>query len=206
MTAATDHADRVDVWFDSSCPFTWVTSRWLVEFAGQRPVDLAWHPMSLGITNEGNEIPPEWQERVARGWQGARLMAAVYAEHGSDALGRLYTAVGRRLHVDGRTFDREVAVEALAEAGLPETLADALDDERWNGPLRTSHEEGQAAVGTTTGSPVVALAGKAFFGPILTTIPRGEDAVRLYDGLALAYSVPSFAELKRGRDGAPVPS
>ena len=203
MSTATPEPVPVTFWFDPSCPFTWMTSRWMLEVAEQRPLDITWRVMSSAIANEGNEVPAEFVPFVAAAWKGARVAVAVGEDHDSDTLGRFYTALGQRSHVGGQLIDEELILKALAEVGLPSELAAAADDPAYDGAVRASHAESQAAAGDTFGSPVVAIEGRAFFGPVVTPIPRGVDALRLFDGLRNLSAVPQFAELKRARNGPP---
>jgi len=193
----------VTFWFDPSCPFTWMTSRWMHEVAEQRPLDITWRVMSSPITNEVNEVPAEIAPFVAAAWKGARVAVAVAEQHDSDTLGRFYTALGQRSHVGGQLIDETVILKALAEVGLPSELAAAADDPAYDVAVRASHAQSQEAVGGTFGSPVVAIDGRAFFGPVVTPIPRGADALRLFDGLHNLAAVPQFAEVKRARNGPP---
>lgn len=193
--------ETIDLWFDAACPFAWLTSRWVEEVAALRPVEVRWHPMSLVMVNEDVNLSDERRARLAGVERGPRVALVVGRDHGNDALGRYYTAIGTRLHVDQRPFSRELVEEALEEAGLPQGLADAMDDASLDAEVRLMHDEGQAAVGHKTGTPVVVLdGGHGFFGPVVSVLPRGDDALRLYDGLRLVQSVESFAELKRSRD------
>ena len=197
-------AVAVDVWFDPACPWTWATSRWLTDHvAPHRPLELRWHVMSLAVLHEGAELPPERAARVEAGRRALRLLAAVGQRHGSEALGRLYTAVGTRVHRDGRLPDAELAAEALAEVGLDTALVTALDDVSLDAVVRSSHDEGQAVVGEAAGSPVLSLDGRGFFGPVLTPVPKGQEALDLFEGLRLLAGTRSFAEVKRARSGPP---
>lgn len=189
------------MWFDAGCPFTWRTSRWLRAVASRRGATVDWRIMSLAILNEGKEIPEQF--RALLGWSlgTQRLLLATREKHGSDAVDRLYTAIGTRRHDQGADPDRSLLVDSLAEAGLPADLIDAADDEGLTEALRASHKEGQERVGAESGSPIVALGdGPGFFGPVVVPIPEGEAGDRLFDALALLSTVPEFSELKRSRN------
>lgn len=189
----------IDLWFDPSCPFAWMTSRWAREVAALRPVAIRWRLMSLAIVNEGETLSDRHRAALERSTRALRVLAATDRDHGNDALGRLYATIGERVHPGGRDLDDAVLAEALAEAGLPAALASAADDVALDDLVRRSHDEGQEAVGTRIGTPLVRIGQRAFFGPVVNPTPRGEDAARLYDAIAALDAVPGFSELKRGR-------
>jgi hypothetical protein len=195
--------DRVDLWFDPQCPFTWRTSRWLTEVAAERGMRVDWHVMSLAVLNAGKDAPEHVLRRRAQGLVTGRLFAAVREAHGGDALARLYTEFGSRMHEQGREPGAELYREALTAVGLPGELTDAGVGETHQAALEASHAAGQERVGTEAGSPVLAFDGRrGFFGPIVVPAPTGDAALRLLDGLALVTAVPGFSELKGAR-GAP---
>ncbi len=194
---------RVDVWFDPACPFSWMTSRWLVEVAQQRPLDLHWQVMSLAVLNEGKELPPPYDQRMRDARRAVRFAIAAAQRHGDEVLGALYTALGERIHLQQRGFDDAVAREALTELGLDADLVEALDDAAYDDAVASSHRRGQQAVGEDVGTPVVALDGRAFFGPVVTPIPHGQKGLDLFDGLLLLSRTNAFSELKRARSGPP---
>ncbi len=115
----------------------------------------------------------------------------------------LYTALGTRIHLQGREIDRTLVEEALQEVGLPTSLADAMETTEYDKALRASHHKGIDLVGQEVGTPVIAVESVAFFGPVVTPAPKGEDAGKLWDGVVLVASTPGFYELKRSREKGP---
>lgn len=199
MTAV--QTTNADFWFDPACPFAWITSRWILEVEQVRDISVTWHIMSLAFLNEDKDIPDSYREFLSTAWQPVRVLMAAKNHHGQDVLLPLYTALGTRRHNDGREFTREMIEEALTEAGLPTDLADAMDDESYDEDIRKSHRRGMDQVGDEVGTPTIAFEGAAFFGPVLSKIPRGEDAGLLWDGCVAVAKVPYFYELKRSRTG-----
>jgi 2-hydroxychromene-2-carboxylate isomerase len=199
-TAPEARRATVDFWFDPVCPFAWATSRWVVEVAQSRPLDARWHLMSLYLLNQGRrDISSEFDDFLTSGRHIGRVFAAAAAELSDEVLGDLYTAFGELVHVQGRPREVATVVEALPGCGLPESLVAAWDDPTWDAAVAVSHERAIDAVGEELGTPVLAIDGTAYFGPVLAPVPTGPAALRLWDGLRMMASVPGFAELKRAR-------
>ncbi|MFC8275561.1 disulfide bond formation protein DsbA [Streptomyces sp. NPDC057271] len=195
----------VDFWFDPTCPWAWLTSRWVLEVAAHRPLDVRWRVMSLTVLNEGRtDLDERWHRDLALRMEPVRICAAAEERYGSGVLGRLYTELGIRFHLDKAPRERVTYAAALAAAGLDPGLAEAAGSEAFDGAVRASHAEGIGRVGTDVGTPVLAVGDVAFFGPVVTPVPRGEDAVRLWDGVLAVAGTDGFFELKRTRTRDPL--
>ncbi len=202
---AQEKRDQVDFWFDPLCPWAWITSRWMVEVQQVRPVDVRWHVMSLAALNEGrDELSDEYKEFLKHAWGPVRVCMAAAKQHGDRVLGDLYTAMGTRFHNEKADRGKETVAAALAEVGLPVELADAMDSAEYDDEVRSSHAEGIDRVGYEVGTPVISVNGASIFGPVVSPIPRGDDAARLWDGVLAVMSTDGFFELKRSRTRDPI--
>jgi 2-hydroxychromene-2-carboxylate isomerase len=196
---------RVDFWFDPICPWAWITSRWMLEVQQVRPVTTSWHVMSLAVLNEDKEdLPERYREGMRAAWGPVRVLIAAEQAYGPEVLLPLYTALGNRFHLEKAPRDAETIAAALAEAGLPASLAAAIDSTEYDAAVRASHGEGIERVGYEVGTPVISVGEMSVFGPVVSPIPRGEAAGRLWDGVLLIAGVDGFFELKRSRTRDPI--
>jgi hypothetical protein len=189
---------NADFWFDPSCPYTWVTARWLVEVTSVRPVSVCWRVMSLSVLNEGRDDDPEGDPDGYL-WVPVRICAAVREEFGHEALGRFYAELW---HPDHRSGDWTAShTGALARAGLPERLVEAGTSTAHDAAVRASHAEAMAELGPHVGTPIVATTTAegnrvAFFGPVMSRVPTGARAGELWDATLVVAGSPGFHELK----------
>lgn len=199
-----------DFWFDPICPWAWLTSRWMLEVERVRAVQTRWHVMSLAVLNEGRDLPEQYLDLMTRAWTPVRVVTAARITSGDDVVLPLYSAIGNRIHLQGERDFRVACEQALAEVGLPVALLDAADSDALDGQLRAEHHRGMDPVGMDVGTPVIHVPGPdasapvAFFGPVISPVPRGEAAGRLWDGVVAVAATPGFFELKRTRTVGPI--
>ncbi len=202
-TTPSSDRDQVEFWFDPLCPWAWMTSRWVTEVEKVRDIDVTWNVMSLAVLNEGRELDERYVEMMTKAWGPVRVVTAAKELHGQDVVKPLYDAIGTAVHPGGEQDLHAATVAGLAEAGLPADLIRFADSEEYDEQLRASHQRGISLVGEDVGTPVVAVNGVAFFGPVVTPAPTGEAAARLWDGCVLVAGTPGFYELKRSRTEGP---
>ncbi|NLS10597.1 disulfide bond formation protein DsbA [Nesterenkonia sp. MY13] len=195
-------AERVDFWFDPICPFAYVTSRWMLEVEKVRDVEVQWHVMSLGVLNEkGNPAPTEDEDILAR-WIPART-STIVAQSAPEKIGDFYTAIGTEIHAKGQRDFEAASRTALAAIGLDEALVEEAKTDKHDEVMRASHHEGISKVGQDVGTPIVSFGDTAFFGPVVTRVPTGEEAGKIFDGAVALAGYPYFFELKRTRTERP---
>ena len=196
----------VEFFFDPVCPWAWITSRWMVEVSEQRQLDVDWRFICLRFVNAHRDYATEFRPGYEEGHNlGMRLLRAAAAQKDRDAaeVGRLYTLLGNRIHVEGRRgdlMDPDGLRVTLQDEGFPAELADAAYDETWDEPVRTDTEVALGRAGRDVGTPIITFGGDgapSFFGPVISRIPRGEEAVELFDAVERVARFPGFAELKR---------
>lgn len=194
----------VDFWFDPACPWAWIASRWILEAEKVRPVRPVFHVMSLAVLNQGRDLPDGYRQFLDGSWPAVRVALAVEREYGQESLAAFYTAIGTRYHPQGEQRNRETTEKALADVGLPTSLAELGETGDWDDDLRASHHRGMDPVGDDVGTPVIHYNGSAIFGPVLTPAPTGEDAGRVLDAVVTLTTFSGFYELKRTRESGPV--
>lgn len=190
---------QVEFWFDPACPWAWRTSLWAREVGKVREISLTWHLMSLAILNEGLDLSSEERALYDLTWSPVRVCAAAARSCGQEGLGAIYLALGRRIHEGKGLNDPDLVSGALRDASLPLDLATAGDTQEFDDEIRASHESGQKAVGMTSGTPITAVDGVGFHGPVISRVPKGEEAGRLFDGVVAFALTDGFSELSRAR-------
>lgn len=201
-------SQSVKFWFDVTCPFAWATSRWVKEVEKVRDITVEFVPMSLAVLNDGRDLPEEYTNMMQAAWGPARVFAKVATEEPTK-VDDLYTIMGNKVHGEeqgGKTgygaYD-ELIKEALAEAGLDASYAEVANTEDADEALRAFHNEGINSVGNEVGTPVIKLGDTAFFGPVITRIPTGEEAGEIFDAAVRLSAYPYFFEIKRSRTEMP---
>lgn len=208
----------VDFFFDPVCPWAWVTSRWVVEVAEQQHLAIDWRFICLRMVNAEKDyerdFAPSYVNVHGGGQRLLRVGAAARAAGGNDAVARLYTALGIELHNKGRSaaelVEGSLALlpDALQNAGLAASLADAADDHTLDVVLGAETELALSRTGKGVGTPIITFAPGtdrevSFFGPVINRIPRGDEAMRLWEAVEVIARTPGVSELKRTIRGRP---
>ncbi len=203
----------LEFFFDPICPFAWVTSRWVDEVAKLRAITVEWKFIALAIVNEDTDyskFPPAYPALHGLGRRLLRVAAAARASGGNEAVAAFYTAAGERMHHDGvsvavfggEAIPENLVAEVIAAAGLDASLVSAADDESWDALLRAETELSLSRTGRDVGTPILTFAPgsdheASLFGPVISSIPRGDAALELWDAVQTLARTPGFAELKR---------
>ncbi|HJE51824.1 MAG TPA: DsbA family protein [Tessaracoccus flavescens] len=195
---------QVDMWFDPTCPWAWMTSRWLLEVEKVRDVKVTFHVMSLSVLNEGRDLPADYRAHIDQAWLPARASLLVEERHGSDKLAEFYTELGTRFHPGEEPKTLETVQAALEAVGADADIAEIAQTDANDENLRRSHHEGMDPVGDEVGTPVIRVNGMSLFGPVISPAPKGEEAGDLFDGFVKVTAYPGFFELKRTRTVGPI--
>jgi len=195
---------EAEFWFDPVCPWAWMTSRWILEVEKVRDISVRWNLFSLAYLNRDKELPDDYKARLIRSWHATRVIAAAQNAKGANITLPLYTAISSRIHLKKMDVGIALFEEALAEVGLDTALAQAMNDESFNSAIIESHERGIALVGNDVGTPIISVSGAAFFGPVISPAPKGEEAGKLWDGVVGVAGYPGFFEIKRSRTVGPI--
>ena len=206
-------AHDLEFFFDPVCPFAWITSRWVCEVQERSGYSVRWRFISLAIVNEAkdySQFPPAYATVHGAGKRWLRIAAAVDEVSGNDAVAAFYTALGTALHtsglsrrvLEGEALPGDLAEQALVAAGLDPALAAAADDEARDAVLRSDTEIALGRTGRDVGTPILTFdpgtdRENSLFGPVISRIPRGDDAVALWDAVRTLAATPGFAEFKR---------
>ncbi|WP_122261106.1 disulfide bond formation protein DsbA [Ornithinimicrobium cerasi] len=208
-TAPTTGRSTAEMFFDPVCPWAWMTSRWMMEVEQVRDLDVTWSVMSLSVLNEGRHLDEGYREMLDRSWAPVRTIVAATKdlpeEEANQLRKRMYDALGQRIHLEHRGTEHlgQLIAEVVDELGLDPALNEVHTTTDVDEQLRASHQRAIDLVGDDVGTPVVAVDGVAFFGPVVTPAPKGEDAGRLWDGCVLVAGTPGFFEIKRTRSTGP---
>lgn len=208
-TSTARSTTSAEMFFDPACPWAWMTSRWMMEAAQVRDLDITWSVMSLSVLNEGRDLDEGYTAMLERTWGPVRTIIAATEgladEEANTLRKKMYDAYGRRIHLDGRGSEDLPAItaEVVEELGLDPALTEVGTSDAHDQALRASHQRAMDLVGDEVGTPVVSVEGVAFFGPVVTPAPKGEAAGRLWDGCLLVAGTPGFYEIKRTRSQGP---
>ncbi len=191
----------VQFYFDPACPWTWITSRWLVEVSGQRDLQITWQLFSLRYHNKTNPDYDWIRQELNDQHPGMRVLAATKQHHGNAAVGKLYTALGSLIHYDDDEHLLRLT-DGIAAAGLPAALIEAGSDASWDHVIEQSTEKAHSIVGRELGIPMVVIDGAAntYFGPVLSPAPTGDQALQLWDAFVVLGGIQGIYEIKRTRE------
>ncbi len=195
---------KTGFWFDPLCPWAWMTSRWILEVEKVRDIEVEWNLFSLAYLNRDKDVSDEYKSKLARSWHCTRVIAAAQKESGASITLPLYSAISSRIHLKKMEVGETLFGEALVEVGLSPELSTAMNDESFDAAIIESHERGIKMVGNDVGTPIISIGDVAFFGPVISPAPKGEEAGKLWDGVVGVASYPGFFEIKRSRNVGPI--
>ena len=195
---------EAEFWFDPLCPWAWMTSRWILEVEKVRDIEVRWNLFNLAYLNRNKEVPEDYKAKLINSWYCTRVIAGAQNLRGDSITLPLYTAISSRIHLKKMDVTEQLFKDALIEVGLPESLSAAMNDESLDAIIIESHERGIKLVGNDVGTPIIAIEGTAFFGPVISPAPKGEEAGKLWDGVVGVASYRGFFEIKRSRNVGPI--
>jgi len=195
---------KAEFWFDPMCPWAFITSRWILEVSKVRDIEISWNIFSLPHLNRDREMPERYKTIFANSWSCTRIIKAVENQFGKEKTLPLYTAISTRIHVQKESVSQDLLIYALSEIGVDSKFALEMNNSDWDKEIIQSHERGIKLVGDDVGTPIIAINGIGFFGPVISPAPKGEDAGKLWDGVVLSASYPGFFEIKRSRTVGPI--
>ena len=206
----------VEFYVDPSCPWAWITSRWILEVSPQRDLNVLWRSYCLEIRDEYGVAPTMPEEHRAAALAGhalshrmLRVMEAARARHGEEAVGHIYEQWGPRFFARGKTHDDTLLWDCLTAAGVDAQLVSAADEEKWDGPIVDSMEVAYAFGGPKTQTPTVVIRSDpahGFKGPVMAPAPTGAAALAMWDALQALSAQPGFFEVTRPRANPPRPN
>jgi predicted DsbA family dithiol-disulfide isomerase len=195
---------KAEFWFDPMCPWAFITSRWILEVSKVRDIEISWNIFSLPHLNRDREMPERYKTIFANSWSCTRVIKAVENQFGKEKTLPLYTAISTRIHVQKESVSQDLLIDALSEIGVDSKFALEMNNSDWDNEIIQSHERGLKLVGDDVGTPIIAINGIGFFGPVISPAPKGEEAGKLWDGVVLSASCPGFFEIKRSRTVGPI--
>jgi hypothetical protein len=186
------------VFVDPQCPFAWITAQWLFEVRRHTDLTVDVQLMSLSCVNEGRHLDEWYRQYNDEAWAAARVAAALLGSDRASMWPRFYETYGHRRHVDGLRDNPSNLVTTVHALGLPADLLDAAGDSSWDDDLR--RRTAVALAGRDDGgTPMLHVRERSFFGPVLTEIPRGADALHLWDAFDTLAGARGFSALTTER-------
>jgi hypothetical protein len=172
---------------------------------------VSWKFIALRFVNEDKnyetDFPAGYPEIHGAGLNGIRVAAAARAEGGNEAVARVYTELGLAIHNrqerEALQQDTHGFVSALlSQAGLNPAWADAVNTTTYDDIIRAETTEALERTGKDVGTPIITFhpgtsREGSFFGPVISVIPRGDEATRLWDAIEVIATTSGMAELKR---------